>query len=138
MSDKNKRSKTLLIMACVLGVAAFVFLPKATSRKSDPATDKQIVKAQSSTGKITDSGETSETASTSVKKDEPVSTVSKKEETATTSPKKDDSEHQNLKPEIDPDDYDLEGYYEDNRDEYDDIDDAYDGFMDDEDAWEDY
>lgn len=39
---------------------------------------------------------------------------------------------------IDPDDYDIEGYYEDNRDIYDDYDDAYDGFLDDEDAWDDY
>ena len=39
---------------------------------------------------------------------------------------------------FDPDDHDIEGYYEDNRDEYDDYDDAYDGFLDDEDAWEDY
>lgn len=39
---------------------------------------------------------------------------------------------------IDPDDYDIEGYYEDHRDEFDDIDDAYDAFLDDEDAWDDY
>ena len=29
---------------------------------------------------------------------------------------------------FDPDDHDIEAYYEDNRDEYDDYDDAYDGF----------
>ena len=40
--------------------------------------------------------------------------------------------------EFDPDDHDIEGYYEDNKDEYDDIDDAYDGFEDDEEAWDDY
>lgn len=40
--------------------------------------------------------------------------------------------------EFDPDDHDIEGYYEDNRDEFDDIDDAYDAFEDDEDAWDDY
>ena len=40
--------------------------------------------------------------------------------------------------EFDPDDHDIEGYYEDNRDEYDSIDDAYDAFEDDEDAWDDY
>ena len=39
---------------------------------------------------------------------------------------------------VDPDDHDLDGYYEDHKDEYDDIDDAWDGFLDDEDAWEDY
>ncbi len=39
---------------------------------------------------------------------------------------------------IDPDDYDIEAYYEDNWDEYEDYDDAYDGFLDDEDAWDDY
>ena len=39
---------------------------------------------------------------------------------------------------IDPDDYDMEAYFEDHRDEYDDIDDAYEGFLDDEDAWDDY
>lgn len=39
---------------------------------------------------------------------------------------------------IDPEDYDIEGYYEDNRDLYDSNDDAYDGFLDDEDAWGDY
>ena len=39
---------------------------------------------------------------------------------------------------VDPDDHDIEGYYEDNRDIYEDIDEAYDGFEDDEDAWEDY
>lgn len=39
---------------------------------------------------------------------------------------------------IDPDDHDIEGYYEDNRDLYDSYDDAYDGFLDDEDAWGDY
>ena len=36
------------------------------------------------------------------------------------------------------DSYDIEAYYEDNRDEYDDYDDAYEGFMDDDDAWDDY
>ena len=39
---------------------------------------------------------------------------------------------------VDPDDHDIEGYYEDNRDIYEDIDEAYDGFEEDEDAWEDY
>ena len=42
------------------------------------------------------------------------------------------------KPRFDPDDHDIEAYYEDNRDEYDDYDDAYDGFLDDEGAWDDY
>lgn len=40
--------------------------------------------------------------------------------------------------EFDPDDHDIEGYYEDNKDEYDSIDDAYDAFEDDEEAWDDY
>ena len=40
--------------------------------------------------------------------------------------------------EVDPDDHDIEGYYEDNRDIFEDIDEAYDAFEDDEDAWEDY
>ncbi len=40
--------------------------------------------------------------------------------------------------EIDPDDYDIEGYYDDNRDIYEDYEDAWEGFLDDEDAWEDY
>lgn len=39
---------------------------------------------------------------------------------------------------FDPDDHDIESYYDDYRDEYDDYDDAYDGFLDDEDAWDDY
>ena len=39
---------------------------------------------------------------------------------------------------FDPDDHDIESYYDDYRDEYDDYDDAYDGFMDDDDAWDDY
>ena len=39
---------------------------------------------------------------------------------------------------FDPDDHDIEAYYDDNRDEYDDYDDAYDGFLDDDDAWDDY
>lgn len=39
---------------------------------------------------------------------------------------------------FDPDDHDIESYYDDNRDEYDDYDDAYDGFLDDDDAWDDY
>ena len=39
---------------------------------------------------------------------------------------------------FDPDDHDIEAYYEDNRDEYDDYDDAYEGFLDDEGAWDDY
>ena len=42
------------------------------------------------------------------------------------------------KPSFDPDDHDIEAYYEDNRDEYEDYDDAYDGFLDDEGAWDDY
>jgi len=40
--------------------------------------------------------------------------------------------------EFDPDDHDIDGYYEDNRDIYDSYDEAYDAFEDDEDAWEDY
>ena len=39
---------------------------------------------------------------------------------------------------FDPDDHDIEAYYDDHRDEYDDYDDAYEGFMDDESAWDDY
>ena len=39
---------------------------------------------------------------------------------------------------FDPDDYDIEAYYDDNRDEYDDYDDAYEGFLDDDSAWDDY
>ena len=39
---------------------------------------------------------------------------------------------------IDPDMHDIEGYYEDYRDEYDDEDDAWEGFLDDEDLWDDY
>lgn len=39
---------------------------------------------------------------------------------------------------FDPDDHDIETYYDDYRDEYDDYDDAYDGFLDDDDAWDDY
>jgi hypothetical protein len=39
---------------------------------------------------------------------------------------------------FDPDDHDIEAYYDDNRDIYDDYDDAYDGFLDDDDAWDDY
>ena len=39
---------------------------------------------------------------------------------------------------FDPDDHDIESYYDDFRDEYDDYDDAYDGFLDDDDAWDDY
>ena len=40
--------------------------------------------------------------------------------------------------EFDPDDHDIEAYYEDNMDEFDSYDDAYDAFEDDEDAWDDY
>ena len=39
---------------------------------------------------------------------------------------------------FDPDDHDIEAYYDDNRDEYDDYDDAYEGFLDDDSAWDDY
>ena len=39
---------------------------------------------------------------------------------------------------FDPEDHDIEAYYEDNRDEYDDYDDAYEGFLDDEGMWDDY
>lgn len=39
---------------------------------------------------------------------------------------------------IDPDDYDIDAYYEDNRDVYDDWDEAWEGFLDDEEAWDDY
>lgn len=40
--------------------------------------------------------------------------------------------------EFDPDDHDIEAYYEDNRDIFEDYDEAYDAFEDDEDAWDDY
>ncbi|MBQ8148152.1 MAG: hypothetical protein IJ040_05110 [Lachnospiraceae bacterium] len=40
--------------------------------------------------------------------------------------------------EIDPDDYDLDGYYEDYQKDFYNMDEAYDAFQDDEDAWEDY
>lgn len=40
--------------------------------------------------------------------------------------------------EIDPDDYDIDGYYEDHKDLYDSYEDAYDGFLDDESVWDDY
>lgn len=42
------------------------------------------------------------------------------------------------KPVFDPDDHDIEAYYQDNLDEYDDYDDAYEGFLDDEGVWDDY
>ncbi len=48
------------------------------------------------------------------------------------------SQHEYYSDPIDPDDYDIEGYYDDYRDEFDDEDDAYDGFLDDEDLWDDY
>ena len=38
----------------------------------------------------------------------------------------------------DPDDYDIEGYYDDFRDEFDDYDDAWDDFEDNEEEWDDY
>lgn len=40
--------------------------------------------------------------------------------------------------EIDPDNYDIDGYYEDYKDLYDSYEDAYDGFLDDESVWDDY
>ena len=39
---------------------------------------------------------------------------------------------------FDADDYDVDGYYEDNKSDYDNYDDAYDAFEDDEDSWDDY
>ena len=39
---------------------------------------------------------------------------------------------------FDPDDHDIEAYYDDNRDEYDSYEDAYEGFLDDESSWDDY
>ena len=39
---------------------------------------------------------------------------------------------------FDPDDYDIEGYYEDNKDIYDSYEDAYDGFLDDPGEWDFY
>ena len=39
---------------------------------------------------------------------------------------------------FDPDDYDIEGYYEDNRDLFDNYEDAYDAFLDDPDEWDQY
>lgn len=39
---------------------------------------------------------------------------------------------------FDPDDHDIEAYYEDNRDVYDDYDDAYEGFLNDEVVWDNY
>ena len=41
-------------------------------------------------------------------------------------------------PSFDPDDHDIEAYFEDNRDEYGDYDEAYEGFLDDEGVWDDY
>lgn len=41
-------------------------------------------------------------------------------------------------PEVDLHDHDIESYYEDYADEYEDYDDAEDGFLEDEDAWDDY
>ena len=34
--------------------------------------------------------------------------------------------------------YDVDGYYEDNKSDYDNYDDAYDAFEDDEGSWDDY
>ena len=39
---------------------------------------------------------------------------------------------------IDPDDLDVEGYYEDYKSEFEDVDDAWDDLMDNPDLWEDY
>ena len=39
---------------------------------------------------------------------------------------------------FDPDDHDIEAYYDDNKDEYDSYEDAYEGFLDDDSAWDDY
>lgn len=39
---------------------------------------------------------------------------------------------------IDPDDYDIEGYYDDYSDIYDSYEDAYEGFLEDESVWDDY
>ena len=42
------------------------------------------------------------------------------------------------KKKIDPDDLDIERYYEDHKDEFDDIDDAWDDLLDNPDLWDDY
>ena len=39
---------------------------------------------------------------------------------------------------FDVEDYDIEGFYEDNKREFRDIDDAADAFEDEDDEWEDY
>ena len=39
---------------------------------------------------------------------------------------------------VEPDDHDIEAYYEDYREEFEDEDDAWDDFEDNEDVWDDY
>ncbi len=48
------------------------------------------------------------------------------------------SSDDNNEDEFDPDDHDIEGYYEDHQDEFDDYEDAEEAFEDDPDEWDDY
>ena len=75
---------------------------------------------KSSTSKSTTSSSKKNSTSTS-------KSTSKKSSSGSTSTKK-----------IDPDDLDIEGYYEDYKDEFDSIDDAWDDLLDNPDMWDDY
>ena len=80
---------------------------------------------------------TSKSTTSSSKKNSTSTSTSTSKSTSKTTSKKSSSGSKSTK-QIDPDDLDIEGYYEDYKDEFDSIDDAWDDLLDNPDMWDDY
>ena len=119
---KFKMSKDLKELLYVFGVyAREIVYPREEAKE---AAKKAAEQKSSGSGKSQGSSSGSSKAGSSSKNG--------------TGSKSGSSSGKTTKKEIDPDDLDVEGYYEDYKDEFEDIDDAWDDLMDNPDLWEDY
>lgn len=119
---KFKMSKDLKELLYVFGVyAREIVIPREDAKKAAEKAAKQKASgtgtSQSSSSGSSQNGSGSKTG---------------------TGSKSGSSSGKTTKKKIDPDDLDIEGYYEDYKDDFESIDDAWDDLMDNPDLWEDY
>lgn len=154
MTNQNKGSSRLVIAIVVLSILGMICLIKDISpafaskhrcakagcyeEAAEGSAYCYVHKSYKSTysgGSTKSNSSSSNQKSTSGTKNKTTTTSGSKQKSS--SSKKSSSSGKTTK-KIDPDDLDIEGYYEDYKDDFEDIDDAWDDLMDNPDLWEDY
>lgn len=155
MNNSNKKDPcsvliaVTLILLSIFGLIAFYYDMKESIAESERRKaaahewvygNKKTYRYSSSSGSSTSSGNPLQYKSYSPKssssKSTSSSTASKPKSSYSTTHKSSSSTTKSRT--VDPSDHDIESYYEDYKDEFENEDDAWDDFEDNEDAWEDY